>query len=185
MGTRVSGYAHWRWSLCMIAPSILLAVSSDAYAGDMDAVGIVIIVVYGAIGAILVGSVAALWACKYIVNVRLRTLVRLLIVVSMYTPIPHYDAERGATSVAPAFLSALQSSLFSVFAGSGNHSPAHAGPFSHPFALAYGVVLLLSIPLLMLWVHIGEGYRDRASHSQRARVASSPAANAAPTNPSQ
>lgn len=129
-----------------------------AAAGDMDGVGSAILVLYVFAGTVVLCSVAAFVACRWISDTRWRAVARWLIVLLLYTPVP-----RDGTAL-PAFLAAL-----------GHAMPAQPGLLSHPLLLAYGGALLLSAPVVALWIFVsrryGTGGRDRASHAQRASVA--------------
>jgi hypothetical protein len=148
----------------------LLGFCSAAFAGDMDAVGYAIMAVYIVIGVLIAGCVVALWACRYIANVRMRALARLLILVAVFTPVP-LPVQPGQIQIVPAFFAAM------------NRSPyvPHEGILSHPVALAYGITLLLGLLVTMLWMHVGARYGSLrlANDAQRNKVSSS-ANNAAP-----
>lgn len=151
-----------RWVL-----AALIALPGLALAGDMDAVGDVILALYIYIGVVVVGGVGALVACRWIGDPRWRLVARWLIVVMLYTPVPRDG------SVLPAFLAAW-----------GNHSGSHAGLLGHPMLLAYACAVLLSGPVVALWIYVSRRYaggRDLASQPQRTSVTSSPATHAPPT----
>jgi hypothetical protein len=122
----------------------------------MDALGAIFIGFYVYVGlAIAVGAIA-FWQCRRIAHRRLRALVRFGILVLLFTPIPMQEND-GATQFVLAFLFVPGS----MINGGMRHAPD--GLFHHPVLLAYGVVLMLGVPLVMAWVGIGERQRRRAS----------------------
>jgi hypothetical protein len=151
----------------------LLSACGVAMAGDMDAVGYAIMLVYIVIGMLIAGCAIALWACRYIANARLRALVRLLILVAVFTPVPQ-ATQPGHVQIVPAFIVALNRSTY----------VPHEGLLSHPVALAYGIALLLSLLVVMLWMHVSSRYGTLrlANHHQRNKVTSN-AESAAPPTP--
>jgi len=161
-----------RFVLCIA----LLGFCGAALAGDMDAVGYAIMAVYIVIGVLTAGCVVALWACRYIANVRMRALARLLILVAVFTPVP-LPVQPGQIQIVPAFFAVT------------NRSPyvPHEGVLSHPVALAYGITLLLGLLVTMLWMHVGARYGTLrlASDAQRNKVTSSANSAAPPTKNAQ
>ena len=127
-----------------------------ARAGDMDALGAVYIAFFVVVGLAIVGGAIALRQCRHIDNRRLRALVRFVIVVLLFTPIPLQQGD-GSTQFMLAFLFVTSSTL------TGATTSHLRGPFHYPVLLAYGVVLLLGIPLVMAWVGIGERHRRRSA----------------------
>lgn len=125
----------------------LLAYARTASAGDMDAVGYLILGIYLYLGIAIALSVLAVVACKRIKSRWWRAATRLLIVVAVYTPVPQAGLYEEI-AIQPAFLAAL-----------GNHSSLpHAGWLSHPFLMAYGGALLLGLPVVMLWTYVTARY---------------------------
>jgi len=122
---------------------LLSGVSRRAWAGDMDAYGYVLFASLGYCVLIVIASAVAFWICRRIADVRLRALARWSMLVLLYTPVP--CAGLGLFGMLPAFLA--------VFA---HPYSASEGPQSHPFALAYGVVCVLTLPLLIWRTSINE-----------------------------
>jgi hypothetical protein len=135
---------------------LLVGTPSPARAGDMDALGAIVIGFYVYVALSIAAGAFAFWKGRHIENRRLRALVRYVILVLLFTPIPMQQSD-GATQFMPAFLFVPASK----FNAGMSHAPD--GPFHHPVLLAYGIVLTLGIPLLMAWVAIGEGQRRRLS----------------------
>lgn len=155
-------------ALAVSLPALLaLATPALALAGDMDGVGIAILMLYLYIGVAIVGGIGALVACRWISDAPARLLARWLIVVVLYTPVPFEG------SALPAFLVAWS-----------NPTPAHSGVLGHPLLLAYAGALLLSGPVVALWLYVSGRYSGVPrldSQTQRTSVARSPAAQAPPT----
>ena len=125
----------------------LWAYAPAASAGDMDAIGYFILGIYVYVGIAIAVSVFAVIACKRIKNPWRRAAARFLVVVAIYTPIPHADVYKEVL-IQPAFLAVL-----------GNHgSWAHEGWLSHPFLMAYSGALLLGLPVVMLWTYVTASY---------------------------
>jgi hypothetical protein len=155
---------------------LLLFAPVPAAAGPIGVVSALITATYVYVAVVIVVSIAALMACRWIRNPRLRIFVRLLIVVFLYTPVPLVVAY-DTTRTAPAFLSVFGS----ILTGS-NYGPHH-GVMSHPFALAYGLAVLLSLPVVIAWTHLRERHlRIRAaSHAQPPSTTASTARDVPPT----
>jgi hypothetical protein len=116
-----------------------------ACAGPIAVVGLAILIV-----AFVVASIAAFVACRFIPNRRWRALVRLLIVVIPYTPVPLMQGDRHV-EIMPAYAAAFSRQYLSQI----------GSPFTHPVLLAEGVVLLLGLSMVMSWIAIDERYRGR------------------------
>jgi hypothetical protein len=155
-------------ALSLCAPSV--------FAGDMDAVGYAAIAFLVYAGVVIAATIVALWMCKRIAEPRVRALVRLLIVVFLYTPVP-YPVLTGQTQVLPAFMLVV----------SANNYVPRDGILSHPVVLAYAIALLLWLPVVMLWTYVGERYRRirDTSQIQRTMPASSVSKAAPPTTAAQ
>ena len=149
--------------------------SQAAHAGDMDAVGWAILSVYVYAGIVIALSILALVACRWIANPWWRAIIRLPIVVVVYTPVPRPEQGVEIISAVPAF--------FLIFADPGNWP--HVGWLSHPFLLSYSGAMLLGVPVVMLWTHVSQIYSAgrlrEASQAQRSSVTSSTIANTPPT----
>jgi len=139
----------------LIAFLIFAGYAPPARAGDMDALGGVIIAFFAYCGLVIVVGAIAFYQCRRIDNRRLRALVRFVILVVLFTPVPLQQAN-GDTKFLAAFL-LLPSRLIN----GGMYSRPVEGILSHPVLLAYGIVLMLGIPLLMAWVGLGERQERR------------------------
>lgn len=135
---------------------LLAGYPSPARAGDMDALGAVFIAYFVYVGLAIAGGAIAFRQCRHIENRRLRALVRFGILVVLFTPIPLQQGD-GSTQFMLAFLFVPASKL------TGTMTSQMHGPFHYPVLLAYGIVLLLGIPLVMAWVGLGERQRRRSA----------------------
>lgn len=125
----------------------LLACVPAARAGNMDAIGYFILGIYVYVGIAIALSVFGVIACKRIKSPWRRAAARLLVVVAVYTPVPHAGVYQEVL---------LQPALLAVV---GNHSSwPNSGWLSHPFLMAYSGALLLGLPVVMLWTYVSNRY---------------------------
>lgn len=131
--------------------AVVLGYPARAMAGDMDAVGYAILGIFIVAGIVVVVSILAILACKWIADPLWRAIARFLIVVVLYTPVPH-GGLYNEIYTQPAFLAML-----------GDHSYwPHSGWLSHPFLLAYGGAVALGLPVVLLWMYVSSTYsRER------------------------
>ena len=113
----------------------------------MDGVGYAIMLMYTYFGVVVLASILAWFACRLIGNRRTRSVARWLIVLAFYTPVVEMTADHKATTV-PAFLLVI-----------GQQEWAHWGWPSHPLFTAYAGALVLSAPVVALWIYLRERYR--------------------------
>jgi hypothetical protein len=127
----------------------LIAATDSVFAGDMDALGYAFLFGYIYLLVIFVASLVAVFACRLIGNRRMRTIARWLIVLAFYTPVIRTQPDHQVDT-SPAF-----AMLF------GNQGWAHWGWPTHPVLFAYAGAIVLSAPVVALWIYLRERYRDR------------------------
>jgi hypothetical protein len=118
-----------------------------ASAGDMDAVGAIVIAFYLYCGIVLVASAACLYFCRSIRDRTHRAIARLSILLLVLTPVPMMQLY-GKTLFMPAFLAVVASINGS---GSSQHNGAS-------ILIAYAVAFVLFVPLVTAWMRIGNRY---------------------------
>src|SRR5579871_39319 len=134
--------------IAALSLSSLLA-SAPLFAGDMDGVGYALMLGVLYLGVLVLVSLIALWACRLISNRRARTVARWLILLAWYTPVVQMDPDHHSGAF-PAFWFWLGSQW------------EHAGWPGHPMILAYAGALILSAPVVVLWIYLRERERDRS-----------------------
>lgn len=127
----------------------LVLTASPAFAGDMDGLWYAYVLGLSYLAGIILSSMVALIACRLIGNRRVRTVARWLIVIAFYTPVVEGTPDHQVIT-APAFWWLV----------AGEQWP-HWGWPTHPFFLAYAGALVLSAPVVALWIYLRE--RDRSA----------------------
>jgi hypothetical protein len=125
-----------------LAICALLIYCAPAIAGPIAVISTIITLYYWAVCIVAVLSLIALWACRFVPDRRFRALIRLLIVVFIYTPVLWQGSLLPAFMLSPAMIFRMG-------------APEQArGIFAHPFCLSYGIALAVLLPLLMLYFHL-------------------------------
>jgi hypothetical protein len=134
-----------RW--ITLAPAAFLVFSGYppfAMAGPIGAIDAMFTAMYFYIGIVLSLSLIAIVLLKFVPNRRLRALLRLLVVVFLYTPI------LAGKSFTPAFLY-LVWNMLNPYRG----TPT-IGVFAHPIAMSYAIALAVTLPLLIVGMRFAE-----------------------------
>jgi ABC-type iron transport system FetAB permease component len=116
----------------------MLGYSAHAIAGPIAVIGALQTMFMWYFGLVIVLSIGALILCKFIANRRLRALMRLFVIVFLYSPVYSQDHYTMAFLLAPGAL--FNSAAFASARGMG----------THPFSLSYGIALAITLPLLVI-----------------------------------
>ncbi len=122
--------------------------SESAIAGPIAVISLLATLYYWVVGIVVVLSLIAIWGCRFVPNRRLRALMRVLIVVFIYTPVQWQGSLLPAFMLSPAMIVGMRT------------ADQTRGIFAHPFCLSYGIVLAVLLPCLMLYLS-----RPRAQRS--------------------
>jgi hypothetical protein len=118
-----------------------------ASAGDMDALGVLVVLFWVYCGLVVAAASAALYCCRFIRDRTQRAITRLAIVLLVLTPVPMAQGY-GKTAIAPAFLAVLQSLNL---AGSSVRN-------GYAVWVAYAMSFGLFVPLVLAWIRVGRRY---------------------------
>jgi len=148
-------FGHHRWTTdrrlidcaAWVLPLALAAYAPAVLATDMSGVAIIAGLIWFAVVGVV--TLALLFACRWIAERRARALVRLLILVALYTPVPPVLPSSSPQQTLPSFV------FWTQWLWTARHTPGDDARLQAA-VLATGIVLLLGLSVIVFWAWISE-----------------------------
>jgi small-conductance mechanosensitive channel len=139
----------------IVAVALSLACAAPAHATDASGYFVIAIAI---LFVLAVGmTLLALWLCRFIANRRARAFVRLLILATLYTPVPPVSQTPAQT--VPSFLK------WSEWLTTHHEMPGQAEAL-RSMLLATGIVLVLGLAVLIAWFWVSDRYAVGSRRAQ-------------------